>query len=199
MLSNLSLHYLIYLASKSPRRSELLKTLGVSFKVIDVDIHEQWDGFESAEDYVRRLALEKAKKARQYTPDTLPVLAADTEVVIGNEILGKPGDKAAAMAMLQKLSGRCHRVLSAVALVNGSDNIILSSSLVCFKELLLSDCDNYCDTGEPYDKAGGYAIQGRAAAFVTRLQGSYSGVMGLPLQETARLLSAYYGELPGNC
>lgn len=181
---------MIYLASKSPRRSQLLGMLGVSFELVDVNIQEQWDGIEPAEDYVRRLALEKARAAKHYEYTSHPVLAADTEVVIDNEILGKPADKSAAMAMLQKLSGRCHRVLSAVALVHDTEKVVLNSSLVSFKPLSLSECEAYCETGEPYDKAGAYAIQGRAAAFVTRLEGSYSGVMGLPLAETTTLLSS---------
>ena len=180
---------MIYLASKSPRRRQLLTLLGVSFEIIAVDIHEQWDGLEPAADYVQRLALEKAQAAKARVAAGRPVLAADTEVVIDNEILGKPADKAAAMAMLKKLSGRSHQVLSAVALIDDAEHITLNSNRVSFKLLSPSECDSYCETGEPYDKAGGYAIQGRAAAFVTRLQGSYSGVMGLPLQETARLLS----------
>ena len=154
-----------------------------------MDIHEQWDGLETAEEYVRRLALDKAASAKKLAPANHPILAADTEVVIDNEILGKPLDKPAAMAMLQKLSGRSHRVLSAVALLHKSENVILSSSLVNFKKLALSECEAYCETGEPYDKAGGYAIQGRAAAFITRLEGSFSGVMGLPLADTRLLLN----------
>ena len=180
---------MIYLASKSPRRRQLLTLLDVSFDIIAVDIHEQWNGLESAADYVQRLALEKARAAKARATAGHPVLAADTEVVIDNEILGKPADKTAAMAMLAKLSGRSHQVLSAVALIDDSEYIALNSNQVSFKVLTPSECGSYCETVEPYDKAGGYAIQGRAAAFVTRLQGSYSGVMGLPLQETARLLS----------
>lgn len=182
---------MIYLASKSPRRKELLASLKVSFEILEVTVHEQWDGIETAADYVLRLAREKAEKAMQQAPANHPILAADTEVIVDNEILGKPEDKAAAMAMLEKLSGRSHRVLSAVALLHESVRVTLNSNLVTFKPLSRSECDRYCETAEPYDKAGGYAIQGRAAAFITRLEGSYSGVMGLPLRETANLLFPY--------
>lgn len=182
---------MLYLASQSPRRKELLQLLVVSFEVVAVAVREQWDGSESAEDYVRRLALDKARTAKKQAGINGPVLAADTEVELNGEVLGKPPDRPAALTMLQKLSGRSHRVVSAVALVNDSENVLLCTSLVSFKPLSRAECENYCASGEPYDKAGGYAIQGRAAAFITRLQGSYSGVMGLPLRETARLLGAH--------
>ena len=179
---------MLYLASKSPRRVHLLELLGVSFEVIGISINEEWDGIENAPSYVQRLALEKARAAQKLLPDGHPILAADTEVVIDDEVLGKPADRAGAVAMLQKLSGRSHGVLSAIALVQDSEYIILNSSKVSFKPLSLAECEAYCETGEPYDKAGGYAIQGRAAAFITGLEGSYSGVMGLPLAETRSLL-----------
>lgn len=179
---------MLYLASQSPRRKELLQLLGINFEVVAVNVREQWDGRESAGDYVRRLALDKARAAKKLAGIDGPVLAADTEVVIDGEILGKPPDRPAAMTMLQKLSGRRHRVVSAVALLNESEKFIINTSLVSFKPLSRAECENYCASGEPYDKAGAYAIQGRAAAFIIRLEGSYSGVMGLPLRETARLL-----------
>ena len=116
------------------------------------------------------------------------MLAADTEVVLDGNILGKPKDRAGAITMLQSLSGRTHEVYSAVALVHKTERALVNVSRVCFKPLGRQECETYCDTGEPFDKSGGYAIQGRAAAFIARLEGSYSGVMGLPLYETSELL-----------
>ena len=179
---------MIYLASRSPRRRQILEQCGIEFEILDVAIHEHWNGTETAPDYVRRLALEKARAGSELTGKNLPVLAADTEVLVDGTILGKPADKVAAIAMLQRLSGRSHQVLTAVALVQRTQTVILSTSVVTFRPLSSAECAAYCDSGEPYDKAGGYAIQGRAAAFVTRLEGSYTGVMGLPRYETAQLL-----------
>ena len=178
----------IYLASKSPRRRELLEQLDVEYETLDVDIDESWDGEEAAKDYVTRLALEKAEAGREMIENKYPVLAADTEVVIDNEILGKPKDREAAIAMLQKLSGRVHQVYSAVALLGEEEEIKLNVNQVSFKPLTLEECETYCDTEEPFGKAGSYAIQGKAATFISRLEGSYSGVMGLPLFETSQLL-----------
>ena len=179
---------MIYLASKSPRRRQILELFGVDFETLAVDVHEYWNGIEAAQDYVRRLALEKARAGSELAGKDCPVLAADTEVLIDAEILGKPADKAAALTMLQRLSGRSHQVLTAVALVQRTETVALSTSVVTFKPLSSAECEAYCDSDEPYDKAGGYAIQGLAAAFVTRLEGSYTGVMGLPQYETAQLL-----------
>lgn len=183
---------MIYLASKSPRRRQLLEQLGIAYQTVDVDIDETWDGREFAKDYVTRLALEKARAGRQQAERDLPVLAADTEVVLDDEILGKPEDQDEAIVMLQRLSGRTHLVYSAIALLDKNENTALCISRVDFKPLSLEECRAYCDTGEPFDKAGGYAIQGRAGAFISRLEGSYSGVMGLPLFETQRLLNTVY-------
>lgn len=180
---------MIYLASKSPRRRQLLQQIGIEFDVLEVDIYEQWDGIETAQAYVKRLALNKARAGRDIAKETYPILAADTEVIIDDEILGKPEGKAGAMHMLQKLSGCTHQVLSAVALISDSEAVSLNINLVSFKPLTLHECNAYCETGEPYDKAGGYAIQGKAANFISRLEGSYSGVMGLPLFETTQLLN----------
>ena len=178
----------VYLASKSPRRRELLDQLDVEYETLDVDVDETWDGKETAKDYVTRLALEKARAGKAIRQKDYPVLASDTEVVIDNEILGKPKDREAAIAMLQKLSGRVHQVYSAVALLGEEEEIKLNVNQVSFKPLTLEECETYCDTEEPFGKAGSYAIQGKAAAFICRLEGSYSGVMGLPLFETAELL-----------
>ncbi len=182
----------IYLASKSPRRRELLEQLNVEFDVIDINIDETWDGYEPAKNYVRRLALEKARvaKKRLGNADNIPILAADTEVVLDDIIMGKPEDKKDAIKMLHSLSGRTHFVFSAVALIYKDENINLNKNRVCFRPLTTDEIKIYCETGEPLGKAGAYAIQGRAAAFIERLEGSYSGVMGLPLYETSELLRA---------
>ena len=178
----------IYLASKSPRRRELLKRLGVAFETIAVDIDETWDGKELPGDFVKRLALDKARAGRKKTNNIAPVLAADTEVVLDGKLLGKPENRQAAVRMLRSLSGRGHEVYSAVALIGATEKVALNISRLTFKPLTAAQCEAYSDTNEPYDKAGGYGIQGKAAAFINRLEGSYSGVMGLPLHETAQLL-----------
>lgn len=178
----------IYLASRSSRRKELLQQLRIEFDIIDVNIDETWDGQEQAGDYVCRLALEKARAGRTKVSRPLDILAADTEVVIDETILGKPKDRADAISMLQMLSGRTHQVYSAVAKVNETEQVVLNISVVSFKPLSIEECETYCDTGEPLGKAGAYAIQGRAAAFITKLEGSYSGVMGLPLEAVRELL-----------
>jgi nucleoside triphosphate pyrophosphatase len=179
---------LLYLASKSPRRKELLKQLGVEFETLSVNIEEAWDGRESAREYVSRLALEKAQAGKVLAKNDLPILASDTEVVLDGKILGKPQNSADAIAMLMSLSGRSHEVYTAVALLHKTEKIAVSVNQVSFKELTEEECRIYSDTGEPEDKAGAYAIQGKAAAFICGLDGSYSSVMGLPLVETAELL-----------
>ncbi len=190
----------IYLASASPRRAELLPLIGVAFEVLhllDSAVDESVQGREAPALYVKRLALAKARAGvramRARGLPLRPVLGADTTVCIGREILGKPGDAAGpaleAARMLRLLSGRTHRVLTAVALVAGRhERVLLSDSRVRFRHLTRAEIAAYVATGEPLDKAGGYAIQGAAAAFVSHLAGSYSGVMGLPLFETAQLL-----------
>jgi len=186
----------IYLASSSPRRRELLRQLGVSFEVVSQDVSEVRIGDESPEQYVERLALEKANAGLRSLGENHSgiVLGADTAVVVDDDVLGKPEDKAHAIDMLRRLSGRRHRVLSAVALAGcdilGQDRdlVRLSESYVDFRPITSSECVAYWDTGEPLDKAGAYAIQGQAAVFIRRLEGSYSGVMGLPLFETGELL-----------
>jgi len=182
----------IYLASQSPRRAELLRQIGVDFRVLQVAVDESVVAGETAEQHVIRLALEKARAGRAAVADagSRPVLGADTVVVTDERVLGKPAGRAEALAMLQSLSGRTHRVLSAVALAGSGESSRLSISRVTFRGLSAAECAAYWDTGEPADKAGGYAIQGLAALFIRRLEGSYSGVMGLPLYETAQLLQA---------
>jgi septum formation protein len=184
----------IYLASQSPRRRELLTQIGVRFQVLPVDVHEAPDAGESAQDYVRRVALDKARAGAASPQRRLdrPVLGSDTEVVVDGEVQGKPRDAEHGLAMLARLSGRSHQVLSAVALVrDGREEVVLSASTVYFRPLSDTEIRAYWATGEPADKAGGYAIQGRAAVFVERLEGSFSGVMGLPLYETAMLLKQF--------
>ncbi|AUB80469.1 Maf family protein [Candidatus Thiodictyon syntrophicum] len=181
----------IYLASRSPRRRELLSQIGVRFAVAAADCDETRHPGEHPEDYVLRLALEKTRRARARLPgdDPRPVLGADTAVVVGERILGKPTDLDDSLAMLGLLSGRCHRVLTAVALIAADgERTDLSESRVTFRTLTQDECLRYWATGEPRDKAGGYGIQGLGALFIAGLTGSYSGVMGLPLFETARLL-----------
>lgn len=183
----------LLLASASPRRRELLGQLGVPHRVQAADIDERRLPGERVADCVRRLAREKAARVFSCQPQVaaLPVLAADTVVALEETLYGKPGDAAEAIAMLQALSGRQHRVLTAIALQTASGVLeAVSSSLVSFRTLSVAECQAYWQTGEPRDKAGGYAIQGLAAAFIDRLEGSYTGVMGLPLFETAQLLRA---------
>jgi len=147
---------------------------------------------ESAADCVTRLALAKAHQARVADArGRLPVLGADTAVVVDEQMLGKPTDRAAALAMLERLAGRSHQVLTAVALIAGQGEALrLSVSTVTFRAVAAAEIERYWASGEPVDKAGGYAVQGYAAVFIERLEGSYSGVMGLPLFETAELLDA---------
>jgi septum formation protein len=185
-------HDTFYLASASPRRRELLDQIGVRYEARPVEVDESRQPREAPRDYVTRLARAKAETAwNLFEPDTVrAVLAADTAVVLGDLILGKPRDRADALAMLGKLSGRAHEVLTAVALrtARGLESRV-SASRVTLRALEAGEIERYWDTGEPRDKAGAYAIQGRAAMFVESLEGSYSGVMGLPLFETAELLN----------
>jgi septum formation protein len=180
----------IYLASASPRRRELLRQIGVDFVTWPADIDEKRLEAESAPRYVTRLAAAKAAAVWAAVADRpRPVLAADTAVAVGGRIFGKPQDTAAAMAMLEALSGRAHRVHTAVVLRwSEGEQTAVNTSEVRFRATTEAERSAYCATGEPFDKAGGYAIQGLGAVFVDRLCGSYSSVMGLPLFETAALL-----------
>jgi septum formation protein len=186
-------HLTICLGSASPRRAELLQQIGVNFEVSVAEIDESVREKELPADYVMRMASEKAERVWQSNQDTslarLPVLAADTAVVLGNRIMGKPVNREQGMEMLTALSGRSHEVLTAVSLLSGGKQTSrLSRSEVSFTKLSEEDIRRYWDTGEPLDKAGAYAIQGKAAVFIESLQGSYSGVMGLPLFEVGQLL-----------
>lgn len=181
----------LILASASPRRRELLRQIGVAHQVASADIDERRQPGETIEACVRRLACEKAERIWSRLPagDASVVLAADTAVVIDGQLLGKPADREQGLAMLGQLSGRTHHVLTAIAVRTASGTMSeLSDSEVRFRELQPGEADRYWASGEPCDKAGGYAIQGFAAAFIAHLHGSYSGVMGLPLHETAALL-----------
>jgi septum formation protein len=183
----------IVLASASARRSQLLDQIGVRHRIVAADIDETPRAGERPADYVARLAAGKAEAvvaAAAGRPDC-PVLAADTTVVLGTRIFGKPECEAECVEMLTALAGRTHEVLTAVALWHdGRLSRALSTSRVTFRAIDADECRNYWASGEPAGKAGGYAIQGLGAVFVERLQGSFSGVMGLPLFETATLLDA---------
>ena len=194
----------VYLASKSPRRQELLRQIGVRFRVLEPLDPEAAEALEAplpAESpavYVRRVVRAKLESAlASLEPrglEVAPVLAADTTVAVGGTMLGKPADAAQAREMLRLLSGRTHRVLTAVALARSSRrDVVLNVSRVSFARLSAAQIDDYVGSGEPFDKAGAYGIQGAAGAFARRIEGSYSGIMGLPLYETARLLRG----LPG--
>ena len=193
---------MIYLASKSPRRQKLLNQIAVWFTILDVPqqdpvhsdmVNEAVHSGENAYDYVSRIAREKAEYARQFLvtqnmPEH-PVLTADTTVVMEGEIIGKPADKNEAAEILRRLSGKTHQVLTSVA-VRNKEHLFqtVQTSDVTFALLTSRHINAYVDTGEPFDKAGGYGIQGLAGKFITHITGSYSGIMGLPLYETTVLL-----------
>jgi septum formation protein len=185
---------MLYLASQSPRRSALLEQLGIDFGLLDVTVPEQRQLGEPPEDYVSRVAREKAGAGllRVLAAPNAIVLGADTEVVLDEIVYGKPVDADDARRMLRELSGRSHRVISVAWLVSaGREEHAVSISEVRFSALSEADIAAYVATGECFGKAGAYAIQGRAAAFIEHLSGSYSGVMGLPLCETSRLLRGF--------
>jgi len=179
----------IILASASPRRSELLKQIGVRHRVISVDIDEAPLPHEAPDAYVARVAAEKSEACRLIDRSGLPILAADTSVILDGRILGKPEDLQHAIEMLSRLSGRTHQVFSAVSLRGDRHWQALSVSEVRFRPLSHQEIVAYWQTGEPCDKAGAYAIQGLASTFIESMAGSFSGVMGLPLFETAQLLA----------
>jgi septum formation protein len=182
-----------YLASRSPRRAQLLEQLGLRFEISPADFAEQLQPGQTAADYVLAMARGKAHAAGT---QSLPVLGADTEVVLDDQILGKPAGREQAIAMLLRLAAREHLVYSGVAVAHqGRCETALSVTTVCFGEISAAQAAAYWDTGEPPDKAGGYAIQGAGAMFVKQIHGSYSGVMGLPLFETCELLRRF-GVLP---
>lgn len=180
---------MLYLASKSPRRRELLLSLTDNFQTLEIDIPEVRAQGESPENYVSRMALEKAEAARTMCTDkSAAILASDTEVVRDGNILGKPLGKDDAFRMLMSLSGRSHEVLTSVVLLKETATILVSRNVLHFQKIEGDLCRRYCESGDPLDKAGSYGIQGLAASFITRLEGSYSAVMGLPLKETKTLL-----------
>ncbi len=172
---------------------ELLRQIGIDCRTIAVEVDESRRPGESPARYVERLAIDKARQGRALAGRAdIPILGADTAVVIDDEILGKPDDRAAGLAMLRRLAGRAHRVLTGVAVVCDARVAVRTSmSEVRFRQLGDGECARYWASGEPRDKAGGYAVQGLAAAFVSELRGSYSGVVGLPLCETAELLAEF--------
>ena len=192
--------HIIYLASKSPRRRELLKQAGIPFELLmmreqspRIDVDEAPLRDESAHAYVQRIVLLKsAMAAKAMRERRLPprlILTADTTVTIDGEVLGKPVDREDALRMLTRLAGQSHQVLTAIAVAHGNEvKHSLSTSFVAFAPLSVDEIKRYVDSGEPMDKAGGYAVQGLAARFIVKLSGSYSGVMGLPLYETTALL-----------
>lgn len=189
---------MIYLASQSPRRRELLDQLGLDYGVLEVTVPEVRLAQEPPEDYVSRVAREKAGAGllQVMANARAVVLGADTEVVLGDRVYGKPTDAVEAGRMLEELSGRTHRVISVLWLLSaGREAHALSVSEVRFASLDDASIQAYVAGGEWQGKAGGYAIQGRAAAFIEHLSGSYSGVMGLPLHETANLLRSF-GAMP---
>jgi len=180
----------LILASGSPRRCEILDQLGIRYRVIPAALIEAPEKNESPEAYVRRIAAEKSLKVRMDTPSQLPVLAADTEVVLDGKIFGKPQNREHGLAMLASLSGREHKVLTAISFRHQNYHWqALSTNLIRFREINPTEIEAYWLTGEPHDKAGAYAIQGKGSLFIEQLCGSYSGVMGLPVLETSRLLS----------
>lgn len=191
----------IYLASKSPRRRELLHQIGIAFEVILLrdapprgpDVTEIVLPNEKAHDYVARVTQEKAQAAWKYMLmrklPAHPILAADTSVILDDHILGKPADMEQAMAMLSSLAGRSHTVLTSIALQTEHQLLhCTQESEVHFCAMSADEIRTYCQTNEPYDKAGGYGIQGLAARYISHIKGSYSGIMGLPLFETCNLL-----------
>jgi septum formation protein len=180
----------LLLASRSPRRAELLRTLGVAFRVVDVEVDETPGPDESPAGYVGRLARDKARAGRG--AGSAPVLAADTTVVIDGAILGKPVDAAEASAMLERLAGRVHEVFTGVAVIDarGVLHETVVRTAVRFRPLATGEIAAYANSGEPLDKAGAYGIQGLGGALVAGIDGSYSNVVGLPLAETLALLDA---------
>lgn len=181
----------LFLASTSPRRRELLQQIGLAFSVLKVDVDESLREGERPADYVVRLAREKAEAGLALV-DGGVVVAADTSVVIGEQVLGKPACEVEAFAMWQRLSGRMHQVLTGVAVGDARHiEAVMVSTQVHFRTISQAEMDAYWRSGEPRDKAGGYAIQGLGAIFVDAIEGSYSNVVGLPLSETAAVLSRF--------
>ncbi len=191
----------IYLASRSPRRAELLTQIGITYTILPSDIDESVYNAEEAQAYVLRLARAKAEACgHALAVIDLPVLAADTTVCVNQQILGKPADDDDAVAMLQALSGQWHEVHTAIALLTVNNiEVALSSTRVKMAQLSRDVIAAYAASGEPRDKAGAYGIQGLGGTLIERIEGSYSGVMGLPLFETASLLRKAGMQIPQSC
>lgn len=189
----------IYLASSSPRRQQLLEQINIKYILLHPDLKESPQKRESPVDYAIRNALEKARTGldmldnnTHHSQLSLPVLAADTVVSLDNKVFGKPANKSDGLNMLEQLSGKSHDVITAVSLVSkNQQRSALCKSTVTFREITKEEREKYWSTDEPHDKAGSYAIQGNAAIFIRNLSGSYSGVMGLPLFETASMLQDF--------
>lgn len=178
----------LHLASASPRRREILQALGLRFSYAGADVDERQEPAEAAADLVLRLACRKARHAIKERPKHA-IIGADTVVVLDDRVFGKPGSRTDALAMLAALSGRTHEVVTGVAVLHGaSEQTAVSRSRVTFRPITTAEAAAYWHSGEPRDKAGSYAIQGLAAIFITELQGSHSGVIGLPVCETAAML-----------
>ena len=198
----------LYLASSSPRRKELLDQIGLAFEIVIPEIDESLGADESASAYVVRMAKEKAAVGAGMTEnsDNALFLGSDTVVVCDENVLGKPTDASQAESMLRMLAGKTHRVMTAVAVDGAQKAVGIAETFVTFRALTHIEIQAYCHSKEPFGKAGGYAIQGRAAAFIERIEGSYSCVMGLPLYETAAMLveagykirESWGGDEPGN-
>ncbi len=182
----------LFLASQSPRRAELLCQIGIDFEVVGVEVPEMPEVGEAPVRYVSRVAMAKAEAGRRCHQGTeLPVLGADTSVVLDNTILGKPNSEEEACAFLTRLSGGRHQVMTAVAVVGHHCNSLVSITDVVFRTLNSREIHKYVASGEPMDKAGAYGIQGLGGVFAASINGSYSGVVGLPVFETAQLLVPY--------
>ncbi|XXN62925.1 Maf family protein [Enterobacter ludwigii] len=182
----------LYLASGSPRRRELLTQLGLQFERLITHVEEQRQPDEAAEAYVRRLATDKARAGVAVAQQDLPVLGADTIVVLNGEVLEKPQDAAHAAEMLSKLSGQTHQVMTAVALADSQRELdCLVTTDVTFRKMTAQEISHYIASGEPMDKAGAYGIQGLGGNFVRKINGSYYAVVGLPLVETSELLNHF--------
>ncbi|MFC0180240.1 Maf family protein [Thorsellia kenyensis] len=183
----------VYLASTSPRRAELLSLLNVNFSLLSINVPEIIQIGESPEEYVVRLAIDKATFGLGLTKGVDPIIAADTIGVLDKEILEKPKDEAEAIEMLMKLSNRTHTVYTGVCILNQTKQITeLISTEVTFRQLGMDEIKSYVDTGDPFDKAGAYGIQGRAGAFVEAINGNYHNVVGLPLAHVSKLLKCFY-------
>ena len=191
----------IYLASQSPRRRALIEQLGIHYQTLHVEVDESPRSGEAPADFVTRLAKEKACAGWQMVAEqSIPVVGADTCIVLDQEIIGKPKNREQGIGLLSRYSGRAHQVITGVAMV-GPDagkydadvvqHVRVNTSTVTFRTITDDECERYWQTGEPVGKAGGYAIQGKAAVFIEKLEGSYSGVMGLPLFEFAELISMF--------